>query len=129
MPKFREVKETDERWVQPFEDNPFRVKMRRVSEVETNRIFDKNRLYPNSNKNTMSKLSRASHEMMLLSIVGWEHPEAIPPLGDVPCDDENKARLGDIRVDYEKDGEEVAESLYGVLVREFNQEARDIEKN
>lgn len=137
--KFREIRETDSKWVQPFEDNAFRAYMRRVTEAETNRIFDQAKIYPGSQKNSMTKLSRVSDALMLASVTEWEHPEAVnlyeldsdgkPTATPAPCNDDNKARLDKIIVDYERDGEEVAESLYSILVRKFNETTEEVAKN
>jgi hypothetical protein len=128
MPKFREFKDQESKWVKPFEDVPFRVHIRRLTDHETNRIFDKNKIYPGSPKNSMVKLEAASREMLFASVIEWEHPESTP-LGDVPCDEPNKARLQNITVTYDRDSEEVQETLFAVLSRAFNEEASAEAKN
>lgn len=127
--KFYEVSESKTKWVQPFEDNPFRVQLRRLSEEETNRVFDRHKILPNSPKNSMAKFSAVTRDMMLDAVLAWESPETTP-LGNVPCDRENKLRMTKVMVVHDGDeGEEVTESLWAIVSRKFNDEEEAELKN
>jgi hypothetical protein len=78
------------RWIYPFADDPEAgLFMRRLSEAETNRIFDRNGYFPGAAKGqTMDKVTKVHHEIVNMSIEDWK---GIKLNGqDLPCTQANK---------------------------------------
>jgi hypothetical protein len=116
--KIYEPREGTTRTVVPIPEIPtFRVEVRRMPDAETNEIFDRNKIYPNSPKNTMAKLTRLIRDTVVASVVSWEGEEAI--FGTkVPCDDLGRERLLKVIVKHPgPDGDEISESLWTIVSR------------
>lgn len=128
--RFWEPDETVTRWVQPFESVPeFKVEMRRVSEQEQTRIFDKHKFFPGfGGKQTMARGNAVLRETFIASVVSWEGVSLV--LRDltepVPCTDETKSRLAAVVVEEVVDGEPVQKRMSAVLTEKFaDMEAND----
>jgi hypothetical protein len=65
---------TTARRVFPFDgDEDTWVEIRKLSDAETNRIYDRNKFLPNSKTATMTKASQVLKEVVDSSVVGWNN--------------------------------------------------------
>ena len=61
------------RWVFPFPDEPETgVQMRKLTDAEVNRIYDRNKYVPGSKGATVSKASAVLNEMICASVQDWK---------------------------------------------------------
>ncbi len=114
------------RVVQPFENVPFKVEMKRLSDEENNAILDRYGVIPGGGpKNTNKKMYSATLEMIRRQIVRWEGEEKVfgAPL---PCTDDNKVKLLDMAVEDTENGEEVRKNLWSVCLAKYDA-ARSVE--
>jgi hypothetical protein len=121
--RFYETSDTVTRWVQPFESVPeFKVEMRRLSEAESNRMYDRHGVFPGSPKQSMTRWSGLMRDIFAASVVSWEGAEKVIGQDEkLLCNDETKKRIATVMVERDEDGEKTRTALSQILVQKFSE--------
>jgi len=113
------------RWVFPFPDEPETgVLVRKLTDAEVNRIYDRNKYIPGSPKATVAKASAVLQEMICASVEDWKgFTQDGQPL---PCTNENKLLMLERSV---TDDEGDKTTIWGLVNQKFAKLQEDDLKN
>lgn len=117
------------RWIHPIPEVPFRVQVRFLSDEDQAMIFDRHKIVPGGNKNTMTKYNAAAADVIDAKVVAWEFPGSvfIGEPDSFPCSGMNKQRLQGVFI--KRDGEDEAISLWRLIVQAEEKALEDERKN
>lgn len=113
------------RWVYPFPEEPETgVQLRKLSDAEVNRIYDKHKYIPGAKTATVSRAAMVVSEMICSSVQDWkgftQNKVALP------CDDANKLLMLE-KTMIDEDGEK--STVWNVVQSKFAKMQEEDSKN
>ena len=112
-----------ERWIFPLESEPETgVLIKKLSDAETNRIFDRNQYMPGSKGMTMAKTQKVLEDVVRASVRDWKgfQQDGV----DIPCNDETKTLLLDATVEdgsVDENGKPIRPTLWSLVNKKFGE--------